>query len=850
MRVFRLVARSGRTISKVVDAKRFLGIDMPYLWSEWKDMFNPLFMPADLWAGITVALVALPLNLALAIAAGVEPGVGITTAIVASVIASLLGGQRYSITGPAAAMAVILLQIARTHGIAAIWLVGILAGSLQIIAGALRFGKLIAYIPMPVIVGFTNAIGILVIINALENFLGLPSQSIAHARAPMAGVPMVPEFMRVMSDLVSHTVVHHSWNAYAIAVGCLVIGVAAFAPKLTKAIPAQLVAIVVASLTASFLGWHIPRIIDTSPIPRVLPMPQIPNLPWEDVVTLFASTITVFLLASIESLLSASVADGMTMSNRHHSDQELIGQGVANIVTPLFGGIPVTGVIARTAVNIRAGARTRMSGLVHAAALMILSFVFAGQAEQIPLSALAGVLILTGARLVEWDATKQIWLASRTEGLVTFATTAISVLGDLTTGVILGLILTCGLFIRRISAIRIVPHEYDPDRRAEVRQPVPSCKFVRTFLVDGPLFFGAAERFAETVLQTQNLKAVILHMKSVDLMDLTGAETILSINAQMKRNGIRLVLAELMHQPLELLRCTGALEKIGAANLFDNFREAILSINQRLLETHCHDCATLLKQADARSPHAPKDCQLSRAIALNSDKIANIMSQRLSEPEDHHLITAGQTTAANDNRLRAIASLADIPEELRQTPMEALLKAQNFYELSDEFEQSANLIIGMCMDYRKQLHLPKNCAYVIRSPGANMKDHEFSVALALSSGIRYMALLVHNKCIMSNPNKVRSEFLRVLIQDHHWNEDQAEQVFDLCVSYGQIGEPISFALDESKRLRGLFANLTVVPLLYDVDSDRIFLVRQESGQGSTDASSVMAASPPADVHSH
>lgn len=812
-------------MTNVSNGKRTLGVDVPYLLSEWKDMFKLPTIPADLWAGTTVALVALPLNLALAIAAGVEPGVGIITAIVASIVASMLGGQRYAITGPAAAMAVVLVEIAQTHGIAAIWLVGLMAGILQILAGALRFGKLMAYIPMPVIVGFSNAIGILIIFNALENFLGLPVKAVARAgaAAPLAGHPLIPEFIQDIISLVWHVIVHQDWNVYAIATGCIVVFIAAITPRFTKAIPAQLVAIVVASLVAVFCEFQIPRIVDVSAIPRSLPFPQFPGVDWEDLGTLFPSIITVFLLASIESLLSASVADGMTMSKKHHSDQELIGQGIANVITPFFGGIPVTGVIARTAVNIRSGARTRLSSIVHAVILMILSFSFAKQAEQIPLAALAGILVLTGVRLIEWDATKQIWLASRTEGMVVLATTIASVLIDLTAGVVVGLLLTCGLFIRRISDIRIVPHEYDPDRRAAVRQPIPACKYVRTFLVDGPLFFGAAERFAEVILQTQNLKVVILHMKSVDLMDLTGVETLLSIKAQLSRNGVKLVLAELPRQPLELMRTMGALDKIGQENVFDSFREAMFTVNQHLLETTCTGCAAALNPED-KSRQGPSDCKLKNALALNSDQIGNIMSGRMKGSENQDLVSSTELKAKDDQRLIAINSLSDIPPQFDGTPIEALLRSQNFYEVSDDTEQSANLIIGMCTDYRKQLHLPKDCAYVVRSPGANMKGQEFSIALALSYGIEYMALLVHNHCIMSNPVERRRKFVRILAREHKWNIFEARRAFDRSVHELRIGDPVKFALEESVRLERLFAHLTVVPLLYDVDTDRIFLI--------------------------
>jgi sulfate permease, SulP family len=806
--------------------RRFLGIDFPYLLSGWKEMVNPASMPADIWAGLTVVLVALPLNLALAIASGVEPGIGITTAIVSSIIVSFLGGQKYTITGPTAAMAVVLIEIAQTYGMAAIWLVGIMAGSMQLLAGICRFGKLIAFIPSPVVVGFTNAIGLLVIFNSLENLLGLPSKPIAHAGGPPPWLihPFVPEFIQDIVHIVWRTVVHQELNLYALICGCLVIAIAVAIPKLTKAIPGELVAIVVVSAAASFLHLQVPRIIDIAILPRSMPIPSIPVLPWDDCGALFASAIAIFMLGSIESLLSASVADGMTMSKKHHSDQELIGQGLANIVVPFFGGIPVTGVIARTAVNIRAGARTRLSGIVHAIVMMIVSFSFAGQAEQIPLAALGGILVLTGVRLTEWDVSKQIWRASKMEGLVVLLTTIVSVLVDLTAGVITGLIFTCGLFVRQMSAIKVIAQDYDPDKRAVTRQPVPTCKFVRTFLVDGPLFFGAAERFTETILVSENLKTIILHMKDVSVLDVTGVETLLSINTQLKRNGVRLILAELADQPCELLKRFNAWAEIGPENIFKDFKEAILTADQQLLETNCHGCASAIKPSEGKSMQGPKDCKLRTAVLLNTNNIAHILRDRINNVPEHNQAVA--TSSAIDARLLAIETLEDIPLNLRNTPIEDLLKCQNFYEVNDETASSANLIIGMCIDHRKQLHLPKNLAYVIRSPGANMQGCEFSIALGLSSQIEYMALLVHNKCLMSDPYPLQKKVNDALVQEQGWSPRMAATFFDNHAASGLVGDVINFGKDESTRLQSVFRGLKVVPLLYDVDSDRLFLINR------------------------
>lgn len=806
---------------------RILGFDLFYLLSEWKDMFKARTLIPDLCAGLTVALVALPLNLALAIAAGVEPGVGIVTGIVSSFITAIFGGQKYAITGPAAAMAVVLIGIAETYGIGAIWLVGILAGIMQLLSGVFRLGRLISFIPMPVITGFANAIGILVIFNALDDFLGLPTKPIAHSghAAPLAGHPLIPEFIQDINSLLLHVVIQRDFNLHAIAIGTIVLTIAILIPRWTKVIPGQLVAIVVAAFVAAVLKFDIPRILDISTIPTSLPFPKLPALPWENFDVLFTSAITVYMLGSIESLLSASVADGMTLSRRHHSDQELIGQGIANVVTPFFGGIPVTGVIARTAVSIRAGAKTRLAAIVHAFVLMILSFALARQAEQIPLAALGGILILTGVRLIEWDATRQIFKASRKEGIVVLLTMAASVLIDLTAGVVTGLLLTCGLFIRQMSAVKITEQDYDPDRRASLRLPVPSCKFVGTYLVDGPLFFGAAERFTETILLTQNLHSVILHLKAVSVMDLTGAETILSIFEQLKRNGVRLILAEVPHQPFDILKRFGVVDKVGRENFFREFRDAIISANKSALQNSCRNCAAVLAQSgdDQARELAPKDCKLRTAMLLNTDQIASIMRNRL---EDSCETGSFAELAQELNSLVPVNAEEEIPAGIKGTPIEELLRCQNFFEASTDRLEQVDLIVGMCIDYRKQIHLPKNCAYVIRNPGANMRSMEFSIALALSAGISHMALIVHNKCIMSTPYQKKSDFVKTLHEIHRWTGDSAERFFDDNVGLLEIEEPVNFALEESQRLCTLFPRLSVVPLLYNVDNDRLYLLRE------------------------
>lgn len=809
--------------------KRVHGFDFPYLINEWKEMFNPTTMLADMWAGLTVAFVALPLNLALAIAAGVEPGVGLTTGIVAAVIACLIGGQRCGVTGPAAAMAVVLIGVAQSYGIGAIWLVGMIAGLLQVIAGCCKLGKLITFIPVPVMVGFANAIGVLVIFNSLHDFLGL-KRSVAHADASFVERPYIPEFIQDIITLVWRAIMHGEINIFAVCTGLVVLAVAILLPRWTKAVPSQLVAIVAASVVAAILGFHIPRIIDISTIRGALPAPSLPVLPWSDFEVLFPVAITVFMLGSIESLLSASVADGMMMSKRHHSNQELIGQGFANLIVPFFGGIPVTGVIARTAVNIRSGAKTRLSGIVHSISLLVLVILFSKHAEQIPLAALSGVLVLTGIRLIEWDLTKQIWNASRTEGFVVLVTTLVSVLIDLTAGVFTGLLLTCALFIRQMSATLMIPDTDPFDRRARVRQPIPSCKYVRTFLIDGPLFFGAAERFTEAILEHQNLKAVILHMKALTVMDLTGAETISSIHSQLQRNGIRLCITELPRQPYELLKRVGALEKIGITNFFRDYTECLLDVNAELLRTSCTECRPLLTAAPGIKITAPADCPLRNGIVLNTNHVKTLLAERLADgkPDGGKVGGGGHEHKPHEldmTRLYEVRGSSQIPLIVRQTPINALLKSQNLLEVDETPAEKADLIIGMCIDYRKQLHLPKNCAYIIRSAGANMKDSEFGLALAVSSGIQYMALITHNKCLMSDPFAQQQNVLDALDTRCGWSKDRSRTFFDEQATARGISDPVQFALTESERLETMFRTLKVVPLLYCVDDDRLYLIK-------------------------
>jgi SulP family sulfate permease len=819
-------------------------MDLAFLLKEWKAMFSPATIGPDFFAGLTVAMVALPLNLALAVASGVDPSLGIVSGIVAGIIAALFGGQRYAITGPAAAMAVVLIEVAHNFGMGGIWFVALVGGLLQIAAGFLRLGRIISFIPMPVIVGFANAIGLLIIFNTIDDFFGLASRPLGRvAQDSVVGAAFVPEFVKDITDLVQRIFIHQEGNYQAVAIGVLVIVLAVIMPRITKAVPGTLVAIVVASIAAHYMHFNIPRIIDLAPLSSINLMPHWPTLPqgittFQQYQALTLYAITVFMLGSIESLLSATVADGMSMRSKHRPDQELIGQGLANFFMPFFGGIPVTGVIARTAVNITAGARTRLAAIVHSLVLLVLAYSLSNLAEQIPLAALAGVLVLTGYRLIEWDEVREIWKGSRTEGWVVIATTFASVFIDLTAGVLTGLLLTCVLFVHKMSSLSLVSEVAEDDDRIDASQAIPSCKYSRTYLVDGPLFFGAAERFTENILLTQDLRALILNVRSLNMMDITGVETLLAIQSQMRRKNVRLVIAELPGQPLELMKKTGAYEKIGADNIFSDYKEALLDVNEKLLMNECQGCSAGLNPELKGKVSGPKDCKLRSALLMDNSKITKTLKARMDRTQ---AIRTGTFQALSPDiaRLVRVAKPEEIPQFLLGTPIETLLKAQNMGQIDANQSEDPDLVIGMCIDYRKSLALPQNCSYVIRRTGANMAGSEFSVALALSGGIEYMALIAHNHCVMSNPHVKRGAFVGSLTDKHGWSEDQAMAFFDQHASSREINDAIDFSVKEARRLSSLFRGLKVVPMLFMLEDNLIYLVKdwirdQEGGEAVVD----------------
>ncbi len=497
--------------------------------------------------------------LAFAVASGVEPKAGLYTAIVASFVAAVCGGSAVQITGPTGAMAVILVGIVAKYGLEKVWLAGLMAGMIQVALGLAKLGQVVKFIPYPVTAGFTNGIAVLIFCGQLNNFFGLSLPRNEH---------FLPGVWNVWQHLPEA-------NAQAMAIALLVIGIKVSWPRVTTAVPASLVALVAGTAVAWGLHWDIPRIGE---IPQSLPWLQgIPG--WQDfrlIRELINPALALAALGSIESLLSAVVADGMTVSEKHDSNRELIGQGIANMVVPFFGGLPATGAIARTAVNVRAGGKTRLSGVIHSVALAAMVLVFAPLAAQIPLAALAGILMVVSLRMVEWEAIGLLLRATYADFAVMVLTWGVTILFDLVLAVEVGLIAAGALFVKRMSELnlgRVPDAEVFP-----AGVPLELTQEIAVYRVDGPVFFGAAERFATFLRETPEVRYLILRMRFVPNMDTTGLVALEDIYNDLNRRGCRLILTGLQPEVRALLERSGLLAKIGREHCFDTTDEAIRAL--------------------------------------------------------------------------------------------------------------------------------------------------------------------------------------------------------------------------------------------------------------------------------
>jgi sulfate permease, SulP family len=518
----------------------------------------------DLFAGVTVGLVALPLAMAFGIASGVTPQAGLYTAVVAGFLISALGGSRTQIGGPTGAFVVIVAGIVARFGMGGLALVTLMAGVLLLAMGLTGLGSAVRFIPRPVVIGFTNGIAVLIASTQIRDFFGLR----------VAAVPS--EFLPRMKVLAAHFATLN-WAALGLGLGTLAILLVL--PRFERRVPASIVAVLACTAVGAF--FHLPiETIGTrfGGIPRGLPPFAIPSFHAENILPLIPSALTVALLAALESMLSAVVADGMT-GDRHNSNVELVAQGIANIASPLFGGIPATGAIARTATNIRSGARSPVAGIVHALTLLLILLVAAPLAGYIPLATLAAVLFVVAYNMGEWNEIGAVFQLDWTAISVWFVTFALTVFADLTVAVGVGLSLAALLYIYRVAettTVSPVTDDYIRDGLPHVLQGRIVPPYVTLLRIHGPFLFGTTEKLADA---TDNLEAfapvVILRLRNMTAIDATGIHAIETLARRLQRSGRTLLLCGAMQQPSKLLQQPRFLDHVGRENIMPNIQAAL-----------------------------------------------------------------------------------------------------------------------------------------------------------------------------------------------------------------------------------------------------------------------------------
>lgn len=519
---------------------------------------------ADLVAGLTVGLVALPLAMAFGIASGVTPQAGIYTAVVAGFLISALGGSRVQIGGPTGAFVVIVAGIIAKFGVSGLLMVTLMAGVLLVLMGVTGLGTAVKFIPRPVTIGFTNGIALLIASTQIKDFLGLTT-------------PTVPsEFLGRIKVLLAH-VGTADWPTLIVAVTSL--AVILLLPRFTKRVPGSIVALLLGTVVTAVLHLHVATIgTKFGGIPTGLPPFAIPHFRADLILPLLPSALTVALLAAVESLLSAVVADGMS-GDRHNSNVELIAQGIANLVCPLFGGIPATGAIARTATNIRAGAKTPVAGIIHALVLLLILVVAAPLARFIPLATLAAVLFVVAYNMGEWREIGTILRLSKADIAVWLVTFALTVLADLTVAVEVGIVLAALLYIHRVSqttTVSTVTDEYIESGRAHILQDKQVPSYVSILRIHGPFLFGTTDKLAEETADLDGLgQVVVLRLRNMTAIDATGLHALESLAGRLRASGRTLLLCGARDQPARLLEQSSFVEHFGRENILPHVDAAL-----------------------------------------------------------------------------------------------------------------------------------------------------------------------------------------------------------------------------------------------------------------------------------
>jgi sulfate permease, SulP family len=500
----------------------------------------------DLLAGVTVAVVALPLALAFGVASGVGATAGLVTAIVAGAAAAVFGGSSLQVSGPTGAMTVVLVPIVADRGVGAVATIALLAGLIVVAAGVLGLGKLVTFIPWPVVEGFT--LGIAVVIAAQQVPMALGVAKPAGDNAALVAGRAIARFAE---------------RPHLAVLGLLVLAVVLTAalPRLHRSLPASLIAVVTTTVVAVASGAHVTVIGD---LPRTLPTPSLPDL--SSTMGMLSPALAVAALVALESLLSARVADGMADVERHNPNRELVGQGVANIASALFGGMPATGALARTAVNARTGAHTRLAALSHAVVLGALMFAAAGVVGRIPLLALAGVLLVTAYRMVERHAMRAVVRSTHTDAGVFLLTALATVVFNLVVAVEIGIVVAVvTALVHLANTARLVTDDTSVAEMGSEEEHELLRQHVLVYRLDGPLFFGAASRFLAELTAVSDVRVVVLRLGNLAMLDATGARVLAEIIQQFDDRGIAVVLKVSSPAHRKLLRTVGALDRLDRA---------------------------------------------------------------------------------------------------------------------------------------------------------------------------------------------------------------------------------------------------------------------------------------------
>jgi len=552
-------------------------------WSGRFAGYNREAFRKDLLSGVIVGIIAIPLGMAFAIASGVKPEYGLYTTIVAGILISLFGGSRFQIGGPTGAFIPILLVIVLQYGYENLLLAGFMAGIMLVLMGMFRLGTLVKFFPRPVITGFTAGIAVIIFTGQIANFLGLDDIE-KHETL----LPNLAEIARHLPEV----------NPYSVIIAVLSFAVLIVAPRWLPKVPGSLAALIISGVAAALLFKGKVSTIGSvyGDIPGTLPQMKWPEFTWQNVEMMLFPALIIAMLGGIESLLSAVVADRMT-GTRHDSNRELIGQGIANMVTPLFGGIPATGAIARTAANIRSGAVSPMSGVIHGVTVLLVLIVLAPYASHIPLASMAPVLMLVAWNMSE---RKEFWhiLKTRTgDSIVLMITFLFTVFTNLTTAVQVGLVLAVLLFVKQMSSalsvLKVLP---DPGKREKLKAGVVNadhdCPQFSIYSVEGPLFFGTAKQLESALapVMKQAPRVLLLRMSKVPFMDMTGESHLYQLVRDIRQSGGVVLISGIQAQPLNVMKRTKLYELIGSEHFFESSGEAIDDALRHLDTDKCRGC--------------------------------------------------------------------------------------------------------------------------------------------------------------------------------------------------------------------------------------------------------------------